>query len=524
MLVAMTTTFAAIAPIIGAVYIADIETKRQESTALEMLAHRAVSQAELVQHQAVSALQDVSFIRAMPCSEEYVQGLERVALAYRYVNEVGATGQGFYQCSSAVGDVHRKRIPFPASLGGEPATGYRLWTSPRNIYGKPLPAVFVSRDQHFAVIAPEMFVDLVDIGQRRIAVFDPISRKLIAATQGADAALMQSALDEHPARHGTTSRYVVKRSAKYPLAVVVQGKQVNAIANGGRLLAWCLLAGASVGVMLAWFVLTIILRQTSLPVALRKAIKYKRISAVYQPIVNMKTGEVVGVEALARWTRGCEHISPATFVPIAETHDLIEALTDLVARTALGELAPLLHTQPSLYVSLNLASCDLQHERFLIVLTELCSTFGVRPRQVRIEATERGFLETQSTRDTIRSFRRSGHLVLIDDFGTGYSSLSYLHRFEIDVLKIDKSFIDAIGKGAASSLVLEHIIAMAKALRFGLIAEGVETQEQAAYLQSHGVAHAQGWLYAKPMSIQDLAEHLRCAITPRDPVSPATVA
>ena len=159
-------------------------------------------------------------------------------------------------------------------------------------------------------------------------------------------------------------------------------------------------------------------------------------------------------------------------------------------------------------MSVNLSAPDLTTRRFLDVLGPAIARQGVRPEQIRIEATERSFLDADAAKEVISAFRDAGHAVYLDDFGTGYSSLSHLQTFRIDGLKIDKSFVDTIGQDAASSSVASHIIDMAATLDVQVIAEGIEREEQAAYLHARGARFGQGWLFSPPLSA---AEFIRYA-------------
>ncbi|WP_459665884.1 EAL domain-containing protein, partial [Novosphingobium sp. 11B] len=211
-------------------------------------------------------------------------------------------------------------------------------------------------------------------------------------------------------------------------------------------------------------------------------------------------GLCVGAEALLRWQRSDgTSVSPEVFIPLAEKHRLIEPLTDMMIGCVVADLADMLRRERSVHVAINISAIDMQSGRFLPVLTHALAEAGVAPRQVWLEATERGFMDAAAARETLEKARAQGHMVAIDDFGTGYSSLAQLAALPLDALKIDKSFVDAIGREAATSVVVPHVIEIAHGLNLLIVAEGVETPEQEAYLRAAGVGFAQGWLYAKAL-------------------------
>jgi sensor c-di-GMP phosphodiesterase-like protein len=139
-----------------------------------------------------------------------------------------------------------------------------------------------------------------------------------------------------------------------------------------------------------------------------------------------------------------------------------------------------------------------------------------------VEATERAFLNVEASRHNLQQLRASGIKVAIDDFGTGYSSLSYLHSLEADWLKIDKIFVDAIGTQAVTSEVIRHIIEIARSLNMAMVAEGVETSTQADFLRVQGVQYGQGWLFARPMPMEQLLQRMGLDHSPDPRRVPAT--
>jgi sensor c-di-GMP phosphodiesterase-like protein len=228
---------------------------------------------------------------------------------------------------------------------------------------------------------------------------------------------------------------------------------------------------------------------------------------LYQPIFDLDSRNCVGAEALLRWRRPDGSLtSPDLFIPMAENTGQIRQMTDFVLQRLLEQLGQLLRANPQLYISVNLAACDVMVPRIGQVMARLLSLHRVAAKQIAFEVTERGLIDVVVARENLQALRDVGHQVLIDDFGTGYCSLAYLQTLPVDCLKIDKAFIDALGHDAASSGVAPHIIHMAQALQLRVIAEGIEHEAQAAFLSSEGVKFGQGWLFAHALSAVQFIE------------------
>ncbi|MEO5938160.1 MAG: EAL domain-containing protein [Sphingomonas sp.] len=230
---------------------------------------------------------------------------------------------------------------------------------------------------------------------------------------------------------------------------------------------------------------------------LTQAIALGELSLAYQPIVSGHDTEVVGFEALLRWkTEEFGPISPALFIPIAEESNLIHELGDWV----LDEALKVLGDWPGQYVSINFSPRQFRRQNFVPYVMERVQRAGIAPSRVQIEITETAIFDNaERAAETLYKLRQMGFRIALDDFGTGYSSLYNIRKFALDCLKIDKSFIDGMGRERESAAIVQSIVHLGKALGLGVVAEGVETEAQVQALRVAGASHLQGYYFSRPV-------------------------
>jgi diguanylate cyclase (GGDEF)-like protein/PAS domain S-box-containing protein len=237
---------------------------------------------------------------------------------------------------------------------------------------------------------------------------------------------------------------------------------------------------------------------------LRQAVAEDAIHLHYQPIVDVRTRKMVGVEALARWTHPVRGpVPPAEFIPIVEELGLIDRLGTAVLRKACKFAGTL---PPNLRMSVNLSPTQFWSGRIVDIVASALRDAGLRPSQLELEITESTLLDSRAdTRDALESLRHLGVRIALDDFGTGYSSLSYLLNFPLHRVKLDRSFTMAIGNDERASILIESIAQMCTDLGMSVVIEGIETEQQVAFIIRSGlISEAQGYLFSRPLPEQEI--------------------
>ncbi|MES1997823.1 MAG: GGDEF domain-containing phosphodiesterase, partial [Pseudomonadota bacterium] len=245
--------------------------------------------------------------------------------------------------------------------------------------------------------------------------------------------------------------------------------------------------------------------------ALHHALRRDELQLHYQPQINLKSGEICGMEALLRWTHPqLGNIPPAEFIPIAEKTGLIVAIGEWVLRTACQQsIAWQLAGLPALPIAVNLSGRQFSQYNLTQIITHILAQTGLAPHLLELEITESTLIQDiQASIATLRELNNLGIRISIDDFGTGYSSLSYLKSFPINTIKIDQSFVRDIHTDPDNAAIVSAIIAMAKSLGMETIAEGVETSEQLSFLRSRQCDSIQGYYFSRPVTHEVITQML----------------
>jgi diguanylate cyclase (GGDEF)-like protein/PAS domain S-box-containing protein len=252
---------------------------------------------------------------------------------------------------------------------------------------------------------------------------------------------------------------------------------------------------------------------------LRHAINNNDFEVHYQPIVSLASRMCVGFESLIRWTRNGQAVSPVTFIPMAEELGLIEPLGTWVLQQACRTFADWQRQFPDARldcITVNVSSRQLSQQNFLLIVEQAVLAAQLKPCDLRLEITETALMDSPNAAAALlRELRDFGVKIYLDDFGTGYSSLSHLHKLPVDALKIDRSFVRSLVISDRPAIV-ESILALARTLKTSVVAEGIESEDQARELERLGCTHAQGFLFSRPLSVR-AAEQLLAANQPLGP-------
>jgi sensor c-di-GMP phosphodiesterase-like protein len=291
-------------------------------------------------------------------------------------------------------------------------------------------------------------------------------------------------------------------SERYGLVAMVSIARASVLASHAHLHSIGLAITGVIALLIIAFALLVPWRaKGSMMAEIERALEAGEFVPYYQPVIDIRTGQLRGAEVLARWRKADGSVTPpAMFIPLMESSGLIVEFTRVLMRQARDEVGAAYHGRPHLRLGFNLAAQHLADDRIAADMRDIFDGSPVRLSQLVVEVTERQPIDNLvETRRVIAALQGLGVKIAIDDVGSGHSGLSYILKLGVDILKIDKMFIDAIGSDQNSSKIIETLVDLARNLRMDVIAEGVETFDQVVYLRNIGILAAQGYVFAPPL-------------------------
>lgn len=292
------------------------------------------------------------------------------------------------------------------------------------------------------------------------------------------------------------------RSERYGISAFVILPRLRDSAAYRDLSKISLFVPAAIALLIITFAALIPRRQPANPVAdLQRAIESGQIVPYFQPVVDIRSGRLVGAEVLARWRKpDGSLVMPGSFIPLAESSGLIIDITKRLMRQVCADVGPAIGRRPGFKIGFNFTAVLFSNRN---IIRDVRSVFAGSPialSQVVLELTEREpIADLTETRQVIAALQGIGVRIAIDDVGTGHSGLSYMLKLGVDIIKIDKMFVDALGSDSKSVTIVETLVDLARNMRMDIVAEGVENFEQVAHLREIGIRSAQGFVFAPPL-------------------------
>ncbi|WP_058911651.1 EAL domain-containing protein [Entomohabitans teleogrylli] len=498
LLVTSVLIVAVLLPIILSIWLAHRKAETEFRNELENYSGRVLLRTTQVADQAKAALALINAQHAVPCSPQHLLQMRRLSYTHRFIQEVVWLDGLTPRCSSL--EVNSQQPVFSEPDVISPG-GFQVWLTAQSDLGIKHQMVALGKPPYVVLIDPASFVDVLPFGNLplHVALVGLKRQRTFAASHALAPEILQQAVSDplsSPMAEHHNNVYFLRRVPEINMTIVVWASRAPLDAWWRQQLLFWLPPGLLLSLLATWLILRQLRRLQSLRYRLADAIHAGRFEVHYQPIIHLESGACSGAEALIRWRQqDGSWLSPDVFIPLAEQTQQITRLTELIINHVFDDLGAWLSKHPRQHISINLAPCDLLSTHMLEYVEPRLKKWQVSAQQIAFEITERGFANPAVTGPIIARYRDAGHAIYIDDFGTGYSSLSYLEELDIDTLKIDKSFVDSL----EYKNVTPHIVEMARSLKLTMIAEGVETPAQAAWLKAHHVEFAQGWLYSKAL-------------------------
>jgi sensor c-di-GMP phosphodiesterase-like protein len=483
-----------------------IEWQGQEEVSLA--AKRAIALSEKRLGSVVAGLKDLADRGIKSCGADHVKAMHETAFAISPIKEVAiVNSDGETLCTNlGIPLGHRDIVSRPVATSDADFVIEVV-----RIDGRDDPMVRIrrivsnGRESLAALVPADLLLPKVSPHVGPFPIFLRLTTR--------DGTLIEesgAALDENEAPEGRIIVHV--RSNEYGLAVLASTSlaMVHASYLGVRLV------GPAVGlfILLLAFALRAYTRYRQNPIVeIARGLKANEFVPYFQPILDITSGKLIGAEVLVRWRKpDGTMLPPASFLPLAESSGLIFDLTRALIKRVGAEAGEAFGRRPRLMISFNMTAAHFLTDATVTEVQDLFEASPIALNQVVLEVTERQPLEDLATaRRVIAGLQELGVRIAIDDVGTGHGGLSYLLKLGVDILKIDKLFIDAIGTERYSTTIIKSLCELARDMRMEIVAEGVETFEQVAYLREQGVRYAQGYVFAPALPCASFLRLLEAA-------------
>ncbi|WP_442797141.1 EAL domain-containing protein [Pantoea vagans] len=431
------------------------------------------------------------------CSPQTQAELARLAIGSEHIRVISLFKHAHMTCSSWSGALAVKE--------DLPASSARIVTLLNDDYITPGVPVMVLRTSFpEGIVTTSMATQPAAEALRLLSIHRPLSLRSGIMILTAD-----NRLHPVPIRNKTLKAV---RSDRYPLWVEYDGGRlvplVRIMREGYVSLIMSLLLGVVAATRLWLFAFRRMTPYEELAIAINRG----ELVPWYQPVIDAQTGLITGAEVLARHVKpDGTMIMPDRFIPLAEGSDLIIPLTRSLMAQAARELSVLLKpTDPCWHIGINITQAHVLEPEFIAECQNFIQAFAPGRIKLTVELTEREpFNNSPFMQAKLKELHENGISVALDDFGTGYANLEYISEVSVDIIKIDRAFVRRIGEGKSGERLLTSLIEMASALNLLMVAEGIETREQAAWLTSHGIMWQQGYLYSPPVPYHALLTLVR---------------
>jgi sensor c-di-GMP phosphodiesterase-like protein len=437
------------------------------------------------------------------CSDEDIARLRTLVFHGHLVKDIGRVRNGWLYCNSTYGRFQQPILKDKPDIVMR--SGRSVWLNHPVLLAPGMRGDITQSGEADFVAANDAFGHLREAPMTYTTTLTNRQADQVMRTAGDPLVLTNAEIFNERELIRNNSFYVARCSARYAPCMIAGISLHDAWILNRHIIGGFAGIGTLAGFALAG---TMLLqpRRRSLATQLRRALRRNLITLVYQPIVEVKTGRIIGAEALARWTdEDGQYVRPDVFVSAAEELGFIGKLTRVVLRLVVTELGEYLRAHPNFRINVNIAAADLADPQFLTMLAKLLEQHGIAATSVNLELTERSTADHPLAISAIRKLRSRGHQFYIDDFGTGYSSLSYLNELSVDAIKIDRVFTDAVGTGSLTAAIVPQILAMAEKLHVKVVVEGVERAEQSTYFADlDQEILAQGWHFGEAIPAPEL--------------------